>query len=205
MSIIAITMATKHWLRKRKQVNDKIPADMGNDPYISTDFLYGSIEAAQDTLLQAIETLSEEEMIWRPYPETPSTGFLIWHVARVQDVLVHKYILQKPEIWTSQGWAQQFGLPIDETGQDYTGEQIAQFVEPQKEDLVDYLKTTFRSALKAVEFLASDESKTFSKDKMMQSIRYLVILNTHVNLHAGAINYIREVLSASRDLPEIAR
>ena len=143
-------------------------------------------------------------MIWRPYPETPSTGFLIWHVARVQDVLVHKYILEKPEIWTSQGWAQQFGLPIDETGQDYTGDQIAQFVEPQKEDLVDYLKTTFRSALRAVEFLASDESKKFSKDKMMQSIRYLVILNTHVNLHAGAINYIREVLSASHDLPEIA-
>jgi hypothetical protein len=91
---------------------------------------------------------------------------------------------------------------LDETGQDYTGEQISHFEEPPKSELVEYLKTTFRAALRSVEKLGSHE-ETLPEEKMMQSMRYLIILNTHVNLHAGSINYIREVLTASRETPEV--
>ena len=202
MSIIAITLATRNWLKKKKIDTGGAYYDNDSQGYISTDFLYGAIEAAEQTILQSIETFSEKEMLWRPYPETPSTGFLIWHVARVQDVLVHKYILEQPEIWSSQGWAQQFGLPLDETGQDYTGEQISHFEEPPKSELVEYLQATFRAALRSIEQLGADQNN-LSNEKMMRSMRYLIILNTHVNLHAGSINYIREVLTASRETPEV--
>ena len=71
-----------------------------------------------------------------------------------------------------------------------------------KSELIEYLKATFRAALRSVEQLGADQN-TLSNEKMMQSMRYLIILNTHVNLHAGSINYIREVLTASRETPEV--
>ena len=198
MSIIAITLATRHWLKRRSA------ALAGEDEQASSftpgDFLSGAIQACHRTLLQVVEPLSEEEMIWRPYPETPSAGFLLWHVARVQDAIVHKQILNKPEVWTTQGWAQQFGLPIDETGQDYAGEQIAHFREPSKAELIDYLGATFNATLRAIERLGS-EGLDVSSEEGMQRVRYLVILTTHANLHAGAITHIRDVLAASREVP----
>lgn len=200
MSIIAITLATRQWLKRR---NEDFTGENGQESaFTPGDFLSGSLEACRRTLLQAVETFSEEDMVWRPYPETPSAGFYLWHVARVQDALVHKQILNRPEIWTVQGWAQQFGLPIDETGQDYTGEQIAHFQEPSKAELLEYLEATFNATLRAIETLGP-EGLDVSSEKGIQRIRYLVILTTHANVHAGAVNYIREVLTASREVPEV--
>ena len=194
MSIIAISQGL------RDLFNRGDTGAHGQNGYPSGDTLAGVFEACQRTLTQAVETMSEEDMAWRPFPETPSAGYYLWHVARVQDALVHKQILNRPEIYETQGYAHEFGLPQQDTGQDYTATQRAHFLEPPKAALLEYLRLTFQAVLRTIEELGP-EGLDFETNSGMQRIRYLIILTTHANLHAGAINHIREVLTASREVP----
>ena len=192
MSIIALS----HGLRDLLNRGDT-PAQNG---YPSGDTLAGVFEACQRTLTQAVETMSEEDMAWRPFPETPSAGYYLWHVARVQDALLHKQILNRPEVYETHGYAHEFGLPQEDTGQDYTATQRAHFQEPPKAELLEYLRLTFQAVLRTIEELGP-EGLDFETNSGMQRIRYLIILTTHANLHAGALTHLREVLPASREVP----
>ena len=194
MSIIAVSLATRHLLRRRGLLDEEAEEFGGFAP---ADFLSGAFQGCHRTILQAVEPLSEAEMSWKPYAGAGSAGFVVWHVARVQDALVHRQLLGRPELWVTQGWAQQFGLPIDETGQDYTGEQLATFQEPPKTELLDYLAATYRAVQPAIDRFGQNGLNP-STEIGMERVRYLLVLTNHANMHAGAINYIREILAASR-------
>jgi len=198
MSIIAVSLATRNFLRGRGFFG-RGASDWG-DGFTPGDFFSGAFQGCHRTILQAVEPLSEAEMSWRPYAGAGSAGFITWHVARAQDALVHRQLLNKPELWVTQGWAQQFGLPIDETGQDYTEEQLSTFQEPPKAELLDYLASTYRALQRAIDQLGP-RGLDVSTERGMQRVRYLVVLTNHANMHGGAINYIREILSASRGTP----
>ncbi len=194
MSIIALSHGLRDFLNR---------GDAGShmeNGYPSGDALAGVFQACQRTLTQAVERMSEEDMAWRPFPETPSAGYYLWHVARVQDALLHKQILNRAEIYETHGYAREFGLPLEDTGQAYTAMQRAHFQEPPKQALLEYLRLTFEAVLGAIEELGPGRLD-IETDNGMQRIRYLVTLTTHANLHAGAINHIREVLTASREVP----
>ncbi len=193
MSIIAIS----HGLRDFLNRGDASTRTQGSYP--SGDTLAGVFQACHRTLTQAVETMTEEDMAWRPFPETPSAGYYLWHVARVQDALLHRQILNRPEIYETHGYAHQFGLPQQDTGQDYTTAQRAHFIEPPKLELLEYLRLTFQAVSRTIEELGP-EGLDIETASGMQRIRYLIILTTHANLHAGAINHIREVLAASREV-----
>ena len=161
MSIVGITYALRDLLRRPAEREET------SSGFTSGDTLAGVFQACLRTLNQAVETMSEEDMVWRPFPETPSAGYYLWHVARVQDALIHKQI---------------------------------HFQEPPKDDLLEYLRLTFQAVLRTIDELGPQDLDIETAGGM-QHIRYLIILTTHANLHAGAINHIREVLAASREVP----
>ncbi len=194
MSIIALTHGLRDFLNRGDT------AAQVQNGYPSGDALAGVFKACERTLTQAVETMSEEDMAWRPFPETPSASYYLWHVARVQDALLHKQILNRPEINETHGYAREFGLPLEDTGQAYTATQRAHFQEPPKKALLEYLGLTFQAVLRTIEELGP-EGLDIETDSGMRRIRYLITLTTHANLHAGAINHIREVLTASREVP----
>ena len=194
MSIVALSYGLREWLNRGDS------AAHAHNGYPSGDALTGVFQACHRTLTQAVETMSEEDLAWRPFPETPSAGYYLWHVARVQDALLHKQILNRPEIYESHGYAQEFGLPLEDTGQEYTATQRAHFLEPPKEALLQYLGRTFEAVLRTIDELGP-EGLNIETNSGMRRIRYLITLTTHANLHAGAINHIREVLTASREVP----
>ena len=198
MSIIAVSIAARNLLRRRGLFGGGV-SELG-EGFTPADFLSGAFQGCHRTIIQAVEPLSEAEMSWRPYAGAGSAGFIVWHVARAQDALVHRQLLNKPEAWITQGWAQQFGLPIDETGQGYTEDQLATFQEPPKTELLDYLAATYRALQRAIDQLGP-RGLDFSTERGMECVRYLVILTNHANMHAGAIHYIREILAASRGTP----
>ncbi|MBI4236684.1 MAG: DinB family protein [Chloroflexi bacterium] len=199
MSIIAIALATRPlWRRRRSAL-----AEESASALTAADFITGALRGSHRALLQAVETLSQEDLTWRPYPQAASVGFLLWHVARVQDAILHRQLLTQPELWMSQGWAQRFGLASYGVGQDHTDEQRAGFHVPPKPDLLAYLTATYDAALRGIESMDT-ETLDVETEAGMQRVRYLVILVNHANMHAGAINYIRDLLNASREVsPEL--
>ena len=97
--------------------------------------------------------LDAETARFRPDPESNSIGWLVWHLARIQDDHVAD-VAGVGQALVDKGWAERLGLPFGEhdTGYGHTADQVgAVDIDPQL--LADYhadvdaLTTEFLSGL----------------------------------------------------------
>ncbi len=86
---------------------------------------------------RAVEGLDVDALTWRVDDDANPIAWLIWHVARIQDVHLSK--LRGAEQTWMQGWSDRFGLGFDdsETGYGQTSEQVAA-VRASATDLIGY-------------------------------------------------------------------
>lgn len=88
----------------------------------------------------AVEGLDPEALVWQPSGGGNPIGWLVWHLARVQDDHVAE-VMDVEQLWVTDGWGPRFGLATDELNIGY-GHDVDQVraVRPETaEVLVDYL------------------------------------------------------------------
>jgi uncharacterized damage-inducible protein DinB len=78
-----------------------------------------------DAVDDAVEGLSVEQLAYRPGPQANSIAWLVWHLTRVQDDHICD-VAGVEQAWTSLGWAERFGLPLNpsDTGYGHTSQQV---------------------------------------------------------------------------------
>jgi hypothetical protein len=99
--------------------------------------LYGRIPPLA---AQAVEGVDPAQILERPAPDANSIGWLIWHLARVQDHHIAE-LLGTAQIWTEGEWANRIGLAPDpsNTGYGHSAHDVAT-VQPDNPDvLLEYL------------------------------------------------------------------
>ncbi len=72
---------------------------------------------AVKTIESAFCGLTQEDLVWRPKPESNSIGWITWHLARVLDKLVSP-IIGEEQLWLQDRWHTEFNRPPhpDDTG-----------------------------------------------------------------------------------------
>lgn len=50
-----------------------------------TAFIEDLLEESKRRLYRSLRDLTPEELAWRPAPDANSIGFIVWHIARVED------------------------------------------------------------------------------------------------------------------------
>lgn len=87
---------------------------------------------------RTLQGARQEQLDYRPDPDANPVGWLVWHLTRVMDDHVSE-IADREQVWTADGWARRFDLPLDdaETGYGHTREQVAQ-VRASAELLLSY-------------------------------------------------------------------
>jgi hypothetical protein len=75
---------------------------------------------------EAVGGLDRDRLVERPEPGGNPIGWLVWHLARVQDHHVAE-ILEVAQIWTEGEWAGRFGLDPDpdNTGYGHSSDEVA--------------------------------------------------------------------------------
>jgi hypothetical protein len=99
--------------------------------------LYGRIpELAQ----AAVEDLDAETLVARPAPDANPIGWLVWHVARVQDHHVGE-VMDTEQVWVAGDWAASFGLDADpsNTGYGHDAAAVARVAPSGPDALLGYL------------------------------------------------------------------
>jgi hypothetical protein len=93
---------------------------------------------------EAVAGLDPGQLARRPTPEANSIGWLIWHLARVQDHHVAE-LLDRAQVWTEGGWAARFGLSPDasNTGYGHTPADVAAIQPDRPEVLTEYLDAVY--------------------------------------------------------------
>jgi uncharacterized damage-inducible protein DinB len=94
---------------------------------------FGRIRSAVD---QAVDGLAPDDLARRVDGAANSIGWLIWHLTRIQDDHVAE-VAGLEQVWTSKGWADQFGLAFDvsATGYGHSSDDVAA-VRPQSGELL---------------------------------------------------------------------
>jgi hypothetical protein len=92
-----------------------------------------------DLVRATAQELEPAALTWRPDPQGNTIAWLLWHLTRVQDDHLAE-IAAREQVWSSQGWAQRFGLDPDamDTGYGHSPDQVASVVLDAPQMLVDY-------------------------------------------------------------------
>lgn len=98
-------------------------------------------------LIELLDGAEQAVLDLRAPGDPRSIGWLTWHIARGQDRYVSE-LIGNPQLWLSCGWARHFRRLPDptDTGLRHTSEQVAAFLSPPSELLLDYQCATHQLA-----------------------------------------------------------
>ena len=147
-------------------------------------------------LKRSLDSLTEEEIIWKPNPHSNNIIFLIWHMALVEDNLINKVLLGKERVWITDNYYKDFPELRDETGFAFNQKKLDKFPVMDIEWLMNYYNILREGTIK---FITNIEDEDLSLDYtfgIRQVKGYFVIgrLMTELSQHLGQVSYIRGMI-----------
>jgi len=147
---------------------------------------------------QAVEGLDAAQLTQAPAPDTNPIGWLVWHLARVQDHHVAE-LLETDQIWVSGGWAGHFGLEPDPSniGYGHSAEEVAAVRPDGFQVLIDYLnEVSARTQAMLVDLTSDDLERVVDRrwdPPVTLGVRLVSIADDGFQ-HAGQAAYLRGLL-----------
>ncbi|MFC4785975.1 mycothiol transferase [Nocardioides sp. MAHUQ-72] len=146
-----------------------------------------------------VDGLDVEQLAHRPGPDANPIGWLVWHLARVQDDHVAD-VAGLEQVWTAQGFHERFGLPFDRSdiGYGHSSEQVAH-VRADADLLAAYLAAVHAQTVRYVEGLEPADLDRVVDERWDPPVTLGVRLVSVVNddsQHLGQAAYVRGLLGA---------
>jgi uncharacterized damage-inducible protein DinB len=161
------------------------------------EVLVDGFNRVQETVHEAVEGLSPEQLAQRVGPEANTVAWLVWHLARVEDDHVSE-LAGTDQVWTSQGWAKRFDLPFAEsaTGYGQDAGEVAQ-VQVSADLLTGYHDAVHQRTLDYLEDLDESGLQDVIDDSwdppVTRAVRLVSVLNDTTQ-HAGQAAFVRGLL-----------
>jgi uncharacterized damage-inducible protein DinB len=130
----------------------------------TTEFIESSLTESKEYISQAIKGLSPDELSFRPKSHSNSIAFLLWHLARVEDLWINRILLGGKELYELDGWYQKFGTPPQDNGFGYDLKKLDAWPVPTLELLQAYaasVRGKTQVYLKTLNEKQLDEPKDF--------------------------------------------
>ncbi|MFC4908011.1 mycothiol transferase [Actinomadura gamaensis] len=146
---------------------------------------------------EAVAGLDPALLATPPEPGANTIGWLVWHLTRVQDAHVAE-ILDGPQLWLSDGFADRFDLPADPgyTGYGHTPEQVTE-VRPTADLLVEYHEAVHARTGKLLAGLTPEALDRIVDDRwdppVTLGVRLVSVADDSLQ-HVGQAAYVRGVL-----------
>jgi len=143
----------------------------------------------------AVADLDGDALGYQPDPAANSIGWLIWHLARVQDSHV-THLAERDQLYVKDGWAARFGFPESDgdIGYGHTPEQVAAVKFDGPDDLIAYFDAAHELTLEYVAGITPDELDrivdTNWDPPVTAGVRIVSVLDDCMN-HTGQANYVR--------------
>ncbi|MEE9286340.1 MAG: DinB family protein [Dehalococcoidia bacterium] len=158
-----------------------------------------ALDEAWGTVLKATDGLTRDDLAKRPTDQANSIGWLLWHMARVEDALVVGRLMGQAQMWVQRKWHERFGMAEDSgaTGGRQTAEEAAALSIPDRDTLLGYataVRDATRSYLRSVNAADLDEQVDWFRGGTAPKARFLDLLIKETHQHAGQMAYVRGLL-----------
>ena len=147
---------------------------------------------------QAVAGLEAEDL--RRAPDgANSIGWLVWHLARVQDHQLSE-IFESDQIWVRDGWAERFGLEADPNniGFGHGPEEVGAVRPESAETPVDYLQEVDARTRGWLRDLSAADLERIVDDRqdppVTMGVRLVSVADDCLQ-HVGQANYLRGINS----------
>ena len=123
----------------------------------TNDLLLDAFGRIREIVDATLEGLDDASLVRRPAGSGNSIAWLVWHLSRIEDVQGAS-AAGLPQVWTSQGFAARFGLPLPErdTGYGHSSDQV-DAVRAPRELLAEYYEAVHRQTADVLTTLGDDD------------------------------------------------
>lgn len=160
-----------------------------------TDAFERIVEGGRDV----VDGLDDDQLTWRAGPDANPIGWLVWHLARVQDDHVAE-VAGLEQVWTEHGFEARFGLPYDteDLGFGQTTEQVGQF-RGSADLIASYLTAVHERTVTYLATLTPADLDRVVDDfwdpPVTLGVRLVSVVNDDAQ-HLGQAAYVRGLLGA---------
>lgn len=162
------------------------------------EVLIDGIGRSREVCHQVLDGLSAADANWRPSPAANSITWLIWHIAREQDVQIAP-LHGTDEVWLRDGWVEQFGLALSpkSMGYGHTPDDVGKVVVTDTGLLTGYLDAATAAT---IDYVTGIDITTLDEviDKnweppVTRGVRLVSIVDDAAQ-HAGQAAFLRGLL-----------
>ena len=169
----------------------------------ATEMVVKSLEENREYVENAIKGLSSEELAWVPKPHSNSIVFLMWHLARVEDLWINRILLAGKEIYESEGWYKKFKTTAADNGFMYDVAKLKAWPVPALILIKEYAAVIRKKTiayLKSLNEKQMDEARDFGwrKGTTATALSHLI---SEVGEHSGQIGYIKGIMKGIEPPP----
>jgi len=160
----------------------------------SNELLLDAFGRIREIVEATLDGIDDETLVRRPAGNGNSIAWLIWHLSRGEDAQVAS-AAGLPEVWTSQGFAGRFGLPLPErdTGYGHSSDKV-DAVRAPRELLLEYYDSVHRQTVDVVNGLGDDDLDRVIDTRWDPPVTFgvrLVSIIADCLQHAGQAAYAR--------------
>lgn len=163
---------------------------------IANELLEDLFNRIRDVVVETIDGLSLDDLVFRPSSNANSIAWLVWHLTRIQDDHIAD-LASKDQIW-DRGWCKKFGLPFDlsVTGYGQSTIDVAK-VRPSAQLLIDYFNAVHSYTIEFIKTLNDGDYKRVVDKRwnppVTLAVRLISIVSDDLQ-HAGQAAYIKGLL-----------
>jgi len=159
-------------------------------------FAVYALNDARAYLTQALDGLTDEELLWQPQPGANHIAFMLWHMFREEDRFFQYKLRGSPQVWEEGRWHEKLHLPEDpqDVGFGWSAERVAAFPRVRLSDLLAYgdaVRARTMDYLQNADLARMDDivkSDVFGDTSAANRIAHLIV---ELAEHIGQIDYIR--------------
>jgi hypothetical protein len=147
---------------------------------------------------EAVDGLDAEALTTPPEPGTNPIGWLVWHLARVQDHHVAG-LLNEPQLWTTGGWARRFGIAADggNTGYGHSWSDVISIKPESADALVEYYEAVAARTRQLLDRVSASDLDRIVDERgdppVSMGVRLISIADDDIQ-HAAQATYARGIL-----------
>ena len=163
------------------------------------ELLIESLERVVESGRAVVDGLTSDQLAARPAPEANPIGWLVWHLARVQDDHVAD-VAGTEQVWSARDFVDRFDLPFDSeaTGYGMSSEEVGH-VRAGAELLADYVSAVHEATVAYVATLEPDDLDRVVDDAwdppVTLGVRLVSVVSDDLQ-HAGQAAYLKGLLTS---------
>ena len=114
----------------------------------ATEAIMAALDRNWEMVDAALTGLDDATLARRPTDQCNSVAWILWHMNRVVDTVIHTRFQSKPQLWVRDGWHRKFGMSDnpEDRGVGWTAQQVAAWVAPTRAVQLGYYEAVKDSA-----------------------------------------------------------